>query len=884
MLLHKNDYVHHPQFGQGRVRMVDESTAIVRFESGELQECLLSQLTRLASIEEKGEERHLDPPLEALAHAMAACIRSVNDEWGVFSSSRITLLPHQLWVCRQVQERIPMRWLIADDVGLGKTIEAGLILSSLQASGRLRRVLILAPASLVNQWQERMFNMFDLRFDIYRSENDTKKSGFWHGSRAIIASLETLRSDTKQRWQRLLDAEGWDVVLVDEAHRLNADERRGATLGYELISTLEQHQKIKSMLFFTGTPHRGKDYGFLSLLSLLRSDLFYPRQTLESAFNSLSQIMIRNNKQKVTDMHGNKLFHTVHIYKEYYTYSEKEALFYEQLTNFILSGKAYAQDAQGQKQRVLIFVLMTLQKLASSSIEAVRHALQRRRDLLLASGDETSSAAIPGNLEESLEACEDNAEEQAAAYATTDASYRLPHEITSLQTLMDLAEPIQQETKIRTIIQKIRTDYPKESILFFTEYKATQTLLIKALRQEFGSSCATFINGDECLIFENKTGSKNIETVCRQQAAEDFNKGKVRFLVSTEAAGEGVDLQEHCHVLFHIDLPWNPMRLHQRVGRLHRYGQKHPVHVHVFRNPETVESRIWECLEEKLQRITLAFQGSMEDPEDMCQAVIGMKQPSFYANLFSAAPSANREGLRQWFDSQTVTFGGDDAISVVKRMFGTVHRFDFGTVAANLPQVELHDLCPYLKLTLTRHQRAWKAEGDRMTFKTPKAWTSAIGIADEYRLVFSRELPCKDDEDRGGMGLAPINRAVEEGILLQANYSVLRGLTEPIFILRVQDRSTEKSHARQHIYGVAKTPSGWKIYKDWELLLFLNTFANKSRQLNSSSTAAVHPSQKDFEQAKQCLSNQLEKFHLPFKVPYIEDVACFCIEEKQGSA
>ncbi|HJD96280.1 hypothetical protein, partial [Mailhella massiliensis] len=201
------------------------------------------------------------------------------------------------------------------------------------------------------------------------------------------------------------------------------------------------------------------------------------------------------------------------------------------------------------------------------------------------------------------------------------------------------------------------------------------------------------------------------------------------------------------------------------------------------------------------------------------------------------------------------------------------------------PQVELHDLCPYLKLTLSRHQRAWKMEDKyRMTFKTPKAWTSAIAFADEYHLVFSRELPCRDDEDRGGMGLVPINRAVEEGILLQENYSVLRGLTEPLFILRVRDRSTEKSHTRQHVYGATKTPSGWKIYNDWELLLFLNTFADKPRQLNATSIVAVHPQKEDFEEAEQWLSDHLEEFHLPFTVPYIEHIVCFCSEKKQEHA
>ena len=364
----------------------------------------------------------------------------------------------------------------------------------------------------------------------------------------------------------------------------------------------------------------------------------------------------------------------------------------------------------------------------------------------------------------------------------------------------------------------------------------------------------------------------------RHQAAEAFRKGDVRFLVSTEAAGEGIDLQENCHVLFHVDLPWNPMRLHQRVGRLHRYGQKQPVHVHLFRNPETVESQIWEKLEEKLRRITLAFQGAMEDPEDMCQAVIGMVQPSLYTTLFSSAPE-NRQGLQQWFDSQTAELGGADVVSVVKRMFGSVRHFDFGTQAANLPQIALHDLCPYLKLCLARHQRKWKEDDTcHISFKTPKAWLSSLALAESYHLVFSRELPCADDEDRAGLGHALLNRAVEEGFFLQEDYSSLPGLSAPIFILRVRDRSTEKTQILQRIYGVEKHASDWKLYKDWELLLLLNSFADKPRQLRSDAVGAVHPPQEDFDAARQWLLARANSLQLPFAVPYIEVVACLCPE------
>lgn len=286
-------------------------------------------------------------------------------------------------------------------------------------------------------------------------------------------------------------------------------------------------------------------------------------------------------------------------------------------------------------------------------------------------------------------------------------------------------------------------------------------------------------------------------------------------------------------------------------------------------------------LETKLHRITLAFQGSMEDPEDRCQAVIGMTQPSMYTHLFASAPS-NRQGLREWFDSQTATLGGDDAISVVKRMFGSVHHFDFGTLAANLPHVTLQDLCPYLKLCLARHQRAWKAEDScHMSFKTPKAWVSSLALAENYRLVFSRELPCDDDEDRAGLGHALLNRAVEEGFLLQENYSFLQGLSSPIFILRVRDRLTEESQILQRVYGVEKQAAGWELYRDWELLRHLNSFAVRPRQLRGEGTAAIHPPKEDFDAARQWLLARLEGLQLPFSVPYIEVVACLCPEERQ---
>ena len=198
---------------------------------------------------------------------------------------RVQLLPHQLWVCRTVNREWPFRWLVADDVGLGKTIECGLVLMPLIASGRVRRLLILAPAKLVPQWQFRLKDMFEIRVQRYVAEADTARGDFWATASMVVASLQTLRGAQRDRRgarRRLLEADPWDLMIVDEAHHLGIDQRTGPTLAHSLVADLEERGKVNSLLFFTGTPHRGKDFGFYGLMRLVRPDLFDPdRDTAE---------------------------------------------------------------------------------------------------------------------------------------------------------------------------------------------------------------------------------------------------------------------------------------------------------------------------------------------------------------------------------------------------------------------------------------------------------------------------------------------------------------------------------------------------------------------------------------------------------------------------
>jgi len=343
----------------------------------------------------------------------------------------------------------------------------------------------------------------------------------------------------------------------------------------------------------------------------------------------------------------------------------------------------------------VILILITMQKLASSSVAAVRRALARRLARLrqarakleesyedLARLQELRTEDDPANQDE-ISRLE---ERVAETLRGVDLN---PDEIPALEELLAAANDVTDETKIARILTVVDESFADSSVLFFTEYKATQALLMSALHKRYGDGCVTFINGDG-LVEDVQDSSGNISdrTEDRRLAAARFNRGEVRFLVSTEAAGEGVDLQEHCSALIHVDLPWNPMRLHQRVGRLSRYGQTEPVDVVTLRNPDTVESRIWDLLDEKLARINLAFQSAMDDPEDIRQLVIGMASPRMFSKVFADAdPTLSGQTLNDWFDTETATFGGEDAVNTVRNLVGHVARFDFGAVAGQIPRV-----------------------------------------------------------------------------------------------------------------------------------------------------------------------------------------------------
>lgn len=873
MIIEPNALVSHPQWGQGTVRFVEaDGIANVRFADGS-KDVDSADLSVLADLDAKIAAGQSDAPLEVISRAQAAAIRSTNARWGIFARSKIDLLPHQLWVCHRVNATWPARWLVADDVGLGKTIEAGLVAMSQIARGQVKRILVLCPAPLVTQWQERMREMFGIRLLPYFGAMDAHDGTFWDDHDAIVASLDTIKMDASGRKTRILQAAPFDLLIVDEAHRLGSGPRE-TTQAYRLVKALMDGRKIASALFFTGTPHRGHDWGFYALLQLLHPQWFDPKQPAKNQIQHLPKALIRNNKALVTDMAGNKLFRSPLVASETYEYSPAEARFYARLTDFISSGQMYAARQDEKEGRAIMLVLIAMQKLASSSVAAIAGAINTRLKNLGQISDEARQ--LQRQLERAqFEDDDDQIGELEAQLVGAQSRLSLVEgEETALKTLKNDAEAVGEETKISRIMELVETRFKGRSVLFFTEYKATQRLLLQALLAKYGEDCASFINGDNALSdVAMPSGRVSDLSSNRAEAAEMFNRGEIRFLISTEAGGEGIDLQGACHCLIHVDLPWNPMRLHQRVGRLNRYGQTERVEVVSLRNPDTVESLVWEHLNAKLTRIAGNLNAAMDDPEDLLQLVLGMNTGINWNQLYSGALGIKREKLGDWFDAQTGQLGGQSTLEAVQTLVGEASRFDFGRDAQALPRVDLPDLAPFLDGALAINGKRLMERG----FSTPESWKRnprwGTFLPDSYEgISFDRRDKTLDKAGQKLMGAGhnALEAALDEALAREASFAVLPAEIggQNLAVFRVFDRLSQTT-TQNFLLGV--WGENWEVLEDWQTLLKLNQWSGK-RALRLID-APLRPNQdatKWLENARQQGENALSKFQWGFQKPALE--------------
>jgi ERCC4-related helicase len=860
--------VMHPRHGQGTVLLTESDTTVVRFAHG-IEQVLTHELAPVASVSEAVATGQLAPPIEVALRIQGDVIASVNEAWGVFTRSRISLLPHQLWVCHRALRSWPIRLLIADDVGMGKTIEAGLLLWPLLANRKVQRVLILSPAKLVSQWQMRLKRMFDIRAATYHSDLDTDRTDFWGIHQIVVASLPTLRADRNGRHERLLDAPGWDMVLVDEAHHLYADEETGKTLGFELVERLSKAGKIASCVLFTGTPHRGKNFGFWSLMSLLDADQFGPRKNEAGMLQALPRFLIRNAKQRATDMKGQLLFKPVVQHPETFEYSAEEENFYDLMSEFILAGKAYATSLNRTDGGQVMLVLIALQKLASSSISAVVAALRTRVKRL-----GTEAAKSRTELDSLGVDSGDEVDQALQRWLRDEKQARLrlmEDEGRYLADLIAAAGAVTAETRVIRIVEVIRDRFPSDPVLLFTEYKRTQALVVTALMAEFGQGSVGFMNGDDRLEdVMLPDGRVTQMTGRREDVCDAFNAGRIRFLVSTEAGGEGIDLQERCRALIHVDLPWNPMRLHQRVGRLNRYGQQRPVHVVSLRNPDTVEAMIWQKLEQKLDSIMRALGAAMDEPEDLMQLVLGMSGERLFDELFSEAVNVPREKLEAWFDGKTGTLGGESAIEAVRELIGHAESFDLSDLK-DVPPVDLPDLMPFFRNALILNRRRPKIEGLSLSFNTPEEWLTSHAIRKSYdNLVFDRSAP--NSADLMGVGHPLLEKALHQSARLQGTLCVADGIDAPLMVLEVSTRVTDAAvPSRRAIVGITGTLGGFKVLRDWEVLRLLNRCNPKLDPLPGAIDADVLTRWRDA--ATAAADEFLDKLDLQFQSRVVKESA-----------
>jgi len=519
---------------------------------------------------------------------LARAIETWHENTGGLSHLDIDPLPHQIHLVHHILASGNLNWLIADDVGLGKTIEVGMLLSALDHRKAAKRVLVVCPAGLAKQWQEELRWKFGFEgYQIYGVDFAINEAYQWKLHDHVIASVDRLKQ--ADHLESILQAEPWDLIVFDEAHRLSRRQyglQEEASERYRLAQALRQ--TTDALLLLSATPHQGLPDKFAALLELLRPELKPEIDRLALAPEFLSDLVFRNQKAYVTDAAGNFIFNGKTTLALQLAQSPAEAAFDAALQRYLRKG----YDAGGRKGnagKAIGFVMTTYRKLAASSLAAINRALERRLDTLTKRAAEAPPPAPPA--EEDLDERFSGEHEERVR---TERQEFFDGEIDLLQALLARLKPmLGKDQKLKdfldSILPQVLQDNSAEKMLIFSEYRATQDYLAEALAARFGANKVNLLNG----------GMSPQERQAQIRAFE--HEGQ--FLISTEAGGEGINLQRHCHVMANFDLPWNPMRLVQRIGRLYRYGQQQKVVVFNVMSAQTLDSDIVNQMYGKLNRV-----------------------------------------------------------------------------------------------------------------------------------------------------------------------------------------------------------------------------------------------------------------------------------------
>lgn len=566
------------------------------------------------------------------------------------SISQVESLPHQISaVYETMLHRQPLRFLLADDPGAGKTIMAGLLLKELMLRGDVERCLIVVPASLEVQWQDELYEKFGLNFDILsRQQIELAKTNAFTEHNLVIARIDLLKQE--EQMERLAAAE-WDLVVVDEAHKMSASYdisgERHLTARYKLGQLLSG--QTRHFLLMTATPHRGKEADFQLFMALLDGDRFEGRYRDDVHQVDVSDLMRRLLKEEMVDFDGRPLFPERRAYTVNYDLSDLEQQLYLQVTDYVANEMnradriAQEEGGEGKQKRAIVgFALTTLQRRLASSPNAIFRSLERRRrrletalgeakmaqqqasqqanrqiEMATASLTNGLSAAKIARLEEDelLEDLEEQPEEEVATVVDAASAARsaaeLEHEIGELRKLERLAKQVYDSgrdskwVELRRILEDREEMFDPQGkrlkLVVFTEHRDTLDYLRDKMANLLG-------NPEAVVMIHGAMGRDD-----RRKAQEEFvNNKDVLVLVATDAAGEGINLQR-AHLMVNYDLPWNPNRIEQRFGRIHRFKQKEVCHLWNLVAHQTREGAVFKTLLDKLEVERQALGGRVFD-------------------------------------------------------------------------------------------------------------------------------------------------------------------------------------------------------------------------------------------------------------------------------
>lgn len=531
------------------------------------------------------------------------------DPYFSLSIARVDPLPHQLEAVYHYILPLPrIRFLLADDAGAGKTIMAGLLLKELKLRGLVARTLIVAPANLAFQWQREMLDRFRERFDIIRGVELRNAYGVnpWQDKPQVITSMDWAK---REEVLESLGRTTWDLVIVDEAHRMSASDPEHRTERYKLGELLSQ--KTHHLLLLTGTPHKGDPENFCLFLQLLDKDVYGDVRSLEEAMKrSHAPFYLRRTKEALVTFPDpdtgrvRRLFTNREVRTVRFELDGQEFEFYEALTRYVQDQSIRAAADKSARGRALGFTMAMYQRRFASSIHAVRRSLERRLQKLedRLRRPQPEALADLSRLDEIDELPEDEVarlEEEVEQASLPSERQAIQREIGELRVLVQKGRALEERemssklAKLREVLtdQNIFVD-PKTKHLIFTEFKETLDYLVATL-QGWGLR-VTQIHGGMKIGDRDTPGT-------RLYAEREFRE-EAQVLVATEAAGEGINLQ-FCWLMVNFDIPWNPMRLEQRMGRIHRYGQERDCLIFNFVAANTREGQVLERLLERLWEI-----------------------------------------------------------------------------------------------------------------------------------------------------------------------------------------------------------------------------------------------------------------------------------------